>query len=131
MPYAPLRPCTFPGGCGELVAKGGLCSKHKTETARGYDRYRGNSTARGYDAAWTKVRLKALKRDEYLCQHCLLNDDRMVPAEHVDHVQPFHGMFDPLRLSLTNLQSLCQPCHSRKTALEDGGFGHTRKAKSE
>jgi 5-methylcytosine-specific restriction protein A len=47
----------------------------------------------------------------------------------VDHIVPFispQGVVswerfkDPL-----NLQGLCQPCHSRKTATEDGGFGHS------
>lgn len=43
-------------------------------------------------------------------------------AECVDHIRPHKGdqelFWDP-----ANLQSLCDSCHSRKTATEDGGFG--------
>lgn len=39
---------------------------------------------------------------------------------HVDHIVPKErGGADELH----NLQVLCAPCHSRKTAIEDGGFG--------
>jgi 5-methylcytosine-specific restriction enzyme A len=109
-----------------LVPKG-MCDKHKKETAQGYDRYRGTHTKRGYDGSWSALRLRILKRDQYLCQHCLHRDNRMVPAEHVDHIKPFTSNGDPLRLDPSNLQALCQPCHSRKTALEDGGFGRAKK----
>jgi 5-methylcytosine-specific restriction enzyme A len=87
-----------------------------------------NAYQRGYDSAWERVRLRALKRDQYLCQDCLKNDDRYVPAEHVDHVKRFTGKSDPRRLDLNNLRSLCRPCHSRKTVLSDGGWGHPKKA---
>lgn len=127
MPTAPLRPCTFPG-CGELIASGSKCDKHKKEAAQADNRAKGSSWSRGYDAEWDRVRKKALKRDQYLCQRCLLEDDRMVPAEHVDHIKPFGGKKDPLRLDLKNLKSLCKPCHSRKTAKEDGGFGRPKKS---
>ena len=127
MPYAPLKPCSFAGGCPELVAKG-MCEKHQKQISAGYNQARGSASKNGYDRDWEKVRLRALDRDGYLCQHCLKYDDRLVPAKHVDHIKPFHGKNDPLRLALSNLQSLCQPCHSRKTAKEDGGLGHTRKA---
>lgn len=43
------------------------------------------------------------------------------PAKHVDHVVPVAR--GGAELDASNLQSLCHPCHSRKTALHDGGFG--------
>ena len=36
----------------------------------------------------------------------------------VDHIVPFKGKDDPLRLDETNLQSLCRPCHATKTAAD-------------
>jgi 5-methylcytosine-specific restriction enzyme A len=127
MPSKPAHPCNQPG-CGALILEGSKCEKHKKESAKGYDLYRGSRQSRGYDTTWDKIRLQVLKRDDYLCQHCLKNDGRMVPAEHVDHIVRFTSNADPLRTDLTNLQSLCRPCHSRKTVKEDGGLGHARKA---
>lgn len=125
MPIAPARPCTSQP-CSALIFGGGKCSKHKTESAQGYDRYRGSSHSRGYDTAWEKVRGEALERDGYLCLHCL-KKGFVTPGKHVDHIIPFHGKKDPLRLNLTNLQTLCQPCHNTKTLKEDKrGFTHRK-----
>lgn len=64
---------------------------------------------------WRRLRAYKLTNDPY-CQSpgC----DR--PAEHVDHVRRIEDGGDPW--NLTNLQSLCQPHHSQKTARETG-FG--------
>lgn len=116
MPYKPLRPCTHTG-CPALVADGSKCPKHKITSVQAYDRYRGNARSRGYDAAWEKVRAEALERDGYICQHCL-KKGYVTPGKHVDHIIPFHVKNDPLRLALDNLQTLCQPCHNKKTGLD-------------
>lgn len=42
-------------------------------------------------------------------------------ATHVDHVVPLER--GGARFDEGNLQPLCAPCHSRKTARQDGGFG--------
>jgi len=52
-------------------------------------------------------------------------DGRIEIATHVDHVVPRSaGGTD----AWSNLQPLCASCHSRKTALHDGGFGRARRA---
>lgn len=71
------------------------------------------STARGYDRRWRKLRSWQLRRRP-LCQHCEQNG-RIRQATEVDHIKPFRDRFDPLRLDPENLQSLCNPCHERKT----------------
>lgn len=81
---------------------------------RSSDRQRPPASVRGYDAAW-----KAL-RDWYIaqhpcCEHCEAAGLFGVAAREVDHVVPFDGPGDALRLDPTNLQSLCRPCHKRKT----------------
>lgn len=43
----------------------------------------------------------------------------------MDHVVPVRVAPDR-RLDPTNLRTLCAPCHARKTAREDGGFGNAR-----
>ncbi len=80
------------------------------------DTRRGTSTQRGYDWNWRKLRKMVLARNP-MCQQqgCLL------PATDVDHIIPIRKGGDN---SSDNLQALCHACHSRKTALEDGGFGH-------
>ncbi|MFC6644442.1 HNH endonuclease [Granulicella cerasi] len=90
----------------------GHCDDH-AERRRDRDRWRGSATQRGYDSGWKWIRLVALRRDKYLCQHCL-RDGRVTPALDVDHIVPIASA-PQLRLTLSNLQSLCRPCHRAKT----------------
>lgn len=46
-------------------------------------------------------------------------------ARQVDHVKPRRAGGDD---SFSNMQLLCHPCHSRKTARRDGAFGNRRAA---
>lgn len=82
---------------------------------------RGSSTARGYGYAWQQQRRAHLDR-EPLCRVCL-RSGVTTAATDVDHIvgKAKGGTDDE-----TNLQSLCGPCHSRKTATEDGGYGHAK-----
>jgi len=83
--------------------------------------HRPNSYQRGYTRRWSRVRLIQLKKYP-LCAICLLKGVTTIATE-VDHIVPHRGnqtlMYDP-----DNFQSLCKPCHSRKTAKTDGGFGN-------
>jgi 5-methylcytosine-specific restriction endonuclease McrA/predicted kinase len=65
-------------------------------------------------SAWQHLRQQALTRDIGLCQHCL-SKKQITLAEMVDHIIPIKIDQD-LKLSLGNLQSLCNPCHILKTA---------------
>ena len=76
---------------------------------------------RGYDSTWQKLRNAFIKRNP-LCVYCM-KTGVIKPAEEIDHIVPHKGD-NVLRLSESNLQALCKQCHSRKTATEDGGFGH-------
>lgn len=72
-----------------------------------------NSFERGYDTAWKKL------RNWYLSQRplCVKCDAEGItkPAEEVDHIKPFDGSHDPLRLDPDNLQGLCRSHHVKKT----------------
>lgn len=106
------RPCRK-SGCPELVDSG-YCAAHTSSSQRViHDRYRGTAASRGYDAAWKRVRLLALKRDRWLCQMCL-KVGRVSPATDVDHIIPITEA-PHLRLDLDNLQSLDRQCHRIKT----------------
>lgn len=77
------------------------------------DSVRGNRHERGYGVAWDRLRVRILERDAGLCQQC------GHPGNEVDHKLPkaMGGTDDE-----ENLQVLCNPCHSAKTARESGGF---------
>lgn len=120
MPMRAGRPCPVPG-C-KAVVRSGYCPQHKRPEAarrhresRAFERERGSAAARGYGANWRKTRARFLA-DNPLCAVCLLNG-RTTAATEVDHIIPHQGdqyLFnDP-----GNLQALCKPCHSRKTATE-------------
>jgi 5-methylcytosine-specific restriction protein A len=101
-----LKPCPGPG-CHALVASG-RCPDHQREAQV----RRGTTTERGYGSDWERLRAYKLATDT-VCQirtHC----DAAVATE-VDHIIPFRGVDDPLRLDLFNLQSACKRCNSAKT----------------
>jgi 5-methylcytosine-specific restriction protein A len=121
MPSRPKRPCSVPG-CSNLT-QGRYCEQHRhkeqqdrAERNRYYDKHiRDQKTREFYHSKeWQRVRQAALIRDNYLCQKCL-KEKRITSAEVVDHIIPVKVEWS-LRLSLNNLQSLCNACHNRKTA---------------
>lgn len=68
-----------------------------------------------HSKAWKTLRAKHLRKEPY-CRDCMDNGSR-TPATDVDHIIPHKG--DPrLFFDDSNLQSLCKPCHSRKTISE-------------
>jgi 5-methylcytosine-specific restriction enzyme A len=111
MPTAPLKPCTTPR-CPNRTARGGACPEHRRQADR---TTKGAQPWRAYGGAWPHIRRGHLL-DHPLCARC------GQLATEVDHITP-------LRLGGThaadNLQSLCKPCHSSKTARENGWGGPT------
>ena len=118
MPQKPKRPCSYPG-CPELTA-GQYCDKHQRIVARDYDRRRGSAASRGYDDRWRKARKRYLI-EHPLCVGCD-REGKVTAASVVDHVIP-HKDDMLLFWNESNWQSLCKPCHDRKTAREDGRWG--------
>src|SRR6266852_4883617 len=81
---------------------------------------RPSAAARGYDWRWQKYARMYLKRpDNVLCR---ITPGCNRPATLVDHIVPHKGDYQ-LFWDPDNHQPGCKPCHDRKTALEDGGFG--------
>ena len=83
-------------------------------------RRRESSCKRGYGRSWRKARDLFL-RQHPLCKLCM-EDGRREPATCVDHVAAHKGDMAVFWDS-SKWQALCTPCHSGKTAREDGGFG--------
>ncbi|MEQ1930975.1 MAG: HNH endonuclease signature motif containing protein [Parvularculaceae bacterium] len=76
---------------------------------------RPSAARRGYDRKWRAIRAAFLRAHP----RCACGS----PASEADHVTPLaaggtHGWL--------NLRALCKPCHSRKTAARDGGFGNQK-----
>lgn len=76
---------------------------------------RKGSTERGYDADWQRLR-KAFLAEHPLCWACLVGG-QYVSATQVDHKERFSRRPE-LRLEWSNLQPLCDECHTRKTRWE-------------
>ena len=84
------------------------------------DSRRENAHQRGYTNKWRDARAQYL-REYPLCLHCM-QKNLITPATEVDHIVPHKGDMG-LFWNRKNWQPLCKPCHSTKTAKEDGGFG--------
>ena len=70
---------------------------------------------------WRKARAAYLS-EHPLCVACE-REGRTEPATVVDHITPHKGDM-ALAWDVGNWQALCKPCHDRKTATSDGGYGH-------
>lgn len=82
---------------------------------------RESSTARGYTYRWQQES-KAFLRINPLCVKCE-EHGYTTSAVVVDHTEPHKGDM-VLFWDKSKWQGLCKECHDRKTATEDGGFGH-------
>jgi len=120
MPVSAPTPCRHPA-CGALVKTGaGYCATHRKTEQKRIDKARGSSTERGYDSKWRTARAGFLRKHP-LCAACE-RINRTAAASVVDHITPHKGDKD-LFWDRANWQPLCKPCHDRKTAREDGGWG--------
>ncbi|WP_324617940.1 HNH endonuclease [Cohnella cholangitidis] len=130
-----MRPCNKIG-CNQL-ARERYCAEHayiteqqRAERHKHYDKHQRNqqATAFYHSVEWEAVRQEALTRDVGLCQDCLM-EKRITTADVVDHIKPIEWFWE-LRLTLSNLRSLCHMHHNRKTAEDKrkyGGMGNGQK----
>lgn len=79
---------------------------------------RPSAAKRGYGRKWRMIRAAFLKAHPR-CEACGAG------ASEADHRTPLAAGGSN---AWANLRPLCKPCHSRKTAREDGGFGHAKKS---
>ena len=108
----PPKICTYPG-CGNLTHKR-RCKEHE----RAYERLRAPHQRYYQTAEWRRLRKVVIERDKGLCQECGAENARQV-AHIIARRQG--GPDEP-----HNLRLLCDSCHSRETAL-DQGWGKPRK----
>lgn len=77
-------------------------------------RYFRHSAAVTRSARWKVVRLQAKRRDGFQCVKCNARG-----RLEVDHIKPVRS-HPELSFEISNLQTLCGSCHSRKTIIETG-----------
>lgn len=120
MPTAPKRTCPGSPSCRNLVTKGPC-----TDCARKRDQLRGSRHDRGYDAAWVRL-TEEFWADPVntFCRRCAARGLAEI-ATQVDHIIPFEGKDDPLRLDRRNLQALCGTCNRQKALEHRYGRGPT------
>lgn len=126
----PNRACGEPLCVRYAMAGSAYCETHAAQHAR---TYRGREDRRSAARLYRSCQWVALRRQQLgalpFCAECL-RAGRYTLASEVDHVVPHRNderlFFDP-----SNLQSLCKPCHSVKTAREDGGFGRANHIQDE
>lgn len=108
-------------GCRQLTSKR-YCPEHEREAALRWSRERTRKPMQGatlYDGRW-RAYSKSYLLAEPRCRAC---GER---ASVLDHIRPHRGDHS-LFWDSSNHQPLCRPCHGRKTAAEDGGFGNRKK----
>lgn len=113
MPTSPPKPCVV---CRVLVRDGSSrCEQHKVAPGTFADKRRGTRHERGYGTAWDRVRKQILRRDAGLCQPCKQAGHITPSCNTVDHIisKADRGTDEP-----SNLQTICNPCHTAKTARE-------------
>jgi 5-methylcytosine-specific restriction enzyme A len=68
------------------------------------------------------MRIQHLQQNPFCADPFKVHSTQVLATE-VDHIERHGGDEEKMR-DRGNLQSLCKPCHSRKTTKYDGGFGH-------
>ncbi|WP_099123383.1 HNH endonuclease [Xenorhabdus sp. KK7.4] len=113
MPPRIPRACRKQGCPKTTTDRSGYCPDHLHTGWQAHQQGKSRH-ARGYGSSWDKLRATIKQRDKHLCQQCL-RQGRATTGTTVDHITPkAHGGTD----ALSNLQLLCEACHSRKTATE-------------
>lgn len=115
MPRRAPRLCNNPG-CGQFQVSGSsYCTEHTKKRRQEWQnaKPRPSSTKRGYGREWRKIRERVLS-EQPICIFCM-DAGRLTAANVVDHIDGNSRNNDR-----ANLRSLCAPCHSRRTAQDQG-----------
>lgn len=112
MPQRAGKACTKPG-CPGIVQQGvcSTCGPLKAQRDATYDRERGSAAARGYDRRWQRLRLMYLRANPF-CADCATAGGQVTQATEVHHKL---AKRDGGQDEWDNLESLCKPCHSKRT----------------
>lgn len=112
--------CCYPGCFRKAMPGSRYCEEHQGANDKYYESRRLTRTQRGYSNRWLMAARMFLAAHPF-CVECARRG-MVTAATEVDHIIPHKGNMK-LFWDRSNWQPLCHACHSRKTALEDGGFG--------
>jgi 5-methylcytosine-specific restriction protein A len=103
---------------GRITMLKGRLQQHEPKRGTWSDPRRGSRHQRGYGTQWERERKMVLARDGGLCQPCLRRGHTTPNCNTVDHIVNLAqgGSHDR-----RNLQTICCPCHTRKTQAESRG----------
>jgi len=103
------------GRCDKYAVPGGSrCAKHAVIYMSRPRRQRlADRAARGYGNDWVAVRNRHLGANPR-CVVCGATRSAGGRPLEVDHIRPFRGLDDPLRLNPANLRTVCRACHNQK-----------------
>ena len=120
MPTVPRNTKCSMLGCNSLRSRyNGYCMEHGGRNSYNHTENRIDFNARYNSRQWRSLRVAQLSKHP-LCLACL-SEGRIVEAGHIDHVFPWsHYGSEAFQRNI--FQSLCQPCHSIKTGLEQKGI---------
>lgn len=110
MPRAPRRCPGDNGNCTELIRDTRYCEQH----SKPWGGERSRSSTVTSTAAWKRLRVKVLKRDNYRCQ--LREPGCTGDATQVDHIT--NTAAGGAELDPDNCQSSCPTCNARKAQRE-------------
>lgn len=94
----------------------GTLSREESERRRKalFNQRRPSPEAQGYDADWRKLS-RVFRKRHPICA----TPDCGRPSQETDHILSVKDRPD-LRLVWSNLRAYCKPCHSRRTATDQG-----------
>lgn len=84
---------------------------------------RGSASERGYTWRWHTYTVSFKAAHPWCVRHLAIG--RVVPTEHVDHIERVDGPNDPRFWNEEQHQGLCASCHSTKTDAENRGARFT------
>jgi 5-methylcytosine-specific restriction protein A len=121
MSLAIKKPCGYPG-CKSVCSRR-YCDVHAKQMSQQYESERADDPFRRqyHTQAWRPITRDIVLARDPICMEC-----HAAASTEVDHIIPAReyagDFYDP-----DNLQGLCKPCHSAKTAREGGFAGNNRE----
>ena len=112
--------CGEPGGCPVLVRpRESRCQDHQRQRDRAYNTQQRPERHKFYHTPEWRALSKQVRSEQLYCA-C------GAKTKQADHIQSIEERPD-LALDRSNVVGRCLPCHSRKTAQEDGRWGGRRQ----